>query len=61
MDRNRVKRMIRESFRYHHEVLKGNDIVVLMQRKFPELNNTSMQEDLNQQWRYLMRSLRGLS
>ncbi len=60
VDRNRVKRMIRESFRYHQEALKGTDIVVLMQRQVPELSKSSMQEDLNQQWQYLMRSLRGL-
>jgi ribonuclease P protein component len=30
VDRNRVRRIVRESFRYHQEKLKGLDIIVVM-------------------------------
>jgi ribonuclease P protein component len=34
-DRNRLKRIVRESFRHHKELLQGLDIVVLCQRRAP--------------------------
>lgn len=33
VDRNRIKRIIRESFRHHKTVLKGFDIIVLLRGK----------------------------
>lgn len=53
VERNRVRRIIRESFRHYQSALKGKDIVVIAQRALPEISNTNLQEDLNQQWQFL--------
>ena len=58
VSRNRIRRIIRESFRHHKENLSGVDVVVLIQRDIESLNNTSLHEDLNQQWQYLRASLK---
>lgn len=41
--RNRIKRMLRESFRRNKDLLKGMDIVVQPKRKLVELENKEMQ------------------
>lgn len=56
VDRNRVRRMIRESFRHYQAALKGHDIVVIAQRALFELSKARLQEDLNQQWKLLANS-----
>ncbi len=61
VNRNRIRRIIRESFRYHQSQLYGNDVVVIMQRQLPEVCNATLQEELQQQWQKLMSSLRNFS
>lgn len=58
VSRNRIRRIVRESFRHFQENLNGVDVVVLIQRDIPVLTNTSLHEDLNQQWQYLRASLK---
>lgn len=61
VNRNRIRRLIRESFRYHQLELSGNDVVVIMQQKLPEVSNTTLQEELRAQWQKLKRSLHRFS
>lgn len=60
VDRNRVRRIVRESFRHYQSVIKGIDIVVIAQRELNALSNTCLLEDLNQQWKILACSLSAL-
>lgn len=48
--RNRLRRLIRESFRDHKEALKGLDIVILMRSKWSPLSNEAIKEDLTYLW-----------
>ncbi len=50
VDRNRVKRLIRESFRLTNASLPDLDIVILARRGLGELDNRSMQQLLNNSW-----------
>ncbi len=53
--RNRIRRVIRESFR-HQEVLKGLDIVVLMRSKWTPLINQTLRDDINHLWHVIQSS-----
>jgi ribonuclease P protein component len=48
--RNRIKRVIRESFRQHQAELAGLDIVVINQPAAALANNGTMTESLLQHW-----------
>jgi len=48
--RNRLKRIIRESFRHHKECLKGMDIVVLCQSRAATVNNDELFCSLHNHW-----------
>jgi ribonuclease P protein component len=56
--RNKIRRIIRETFRHHQTVLKGVDIVVITQKALHELSNTNLHKDLNQQWQILVGTLK---
>lgn len=49
--RNRIKRIIRESFRQHQAMLAGLDIVVINQRAAAEAENGQMFDSLEAHWR----------
>ncbi|MBU2884213.1 ribonuclease P protein component [Gilvimarinus agarilyticus] len=53
VDRNRVKRLIRESFRQHQQHLYGLDVIVLARRGLAELDNEQIFKLLAKQWRRL--------
>ncbi|MDO3387685.1 ribonuclease P protein component [Gilvimarinus sp. SDUM040013] len=53
VDRNRVKRLIRESFREHQQHLYGLDVIVLARRGLAELDNAQIFKLLAKQWRRL--------
>jgi ribonuclease P protein component len=53
VDRNRIKRVIRESFRQAQDDLAGLDIVVLVRGKARELDNRQLREELDRQWQRL--------
>ncbi len=55
VDRNRVKRLIRESFRQHQHQLAGLDVIVLARRGLDELDNPSIYKLLSKQWQRIIR------
>lgn len=48
--RNRIKRLIRESFRLNKTRLIGNDIVVVAKKKLISLDMVSLKEEINKHW-----------
>lgn len=53
VQRNRVKRIIRESFRQHQHELNGVDIVVLIRPGINKQDNAILFKQLNSLWRKL--------
>lgn len=51
--RNRVKRVVRESFRRHRPQLGGFDIVVMAQSRTGGANQQSLAESLARHWKKL--------
>jgi ribonuclease P protein component len=51
--RNRIKRIIRESFRLQHQPLKGIDTVVLARRGLDQLDNAALRKIFDQLWQQL--------
>ena len=54
-ERNRLKRIVRESFRHHKEVLKGLDVVVLCQHRtaamtYETVTNEILFNSLHNHW-----------
>ncbi len=56
VDRNRVKRIARESFRLHRSSLVDLDIVVLARKGLGELDNAALHVLFSDMWRRLIRS-----
>ena len=52
--RNRIKRAIRESFRFHQEQLKGIDLIVIARCGCDKLNNDKLREGINLLWQKLL-------
>lgn len=52
--RNRVKRVIRESFRTHREMLSGLDIVVMAQRQIRSDESRVMNQSLRKHWQRIL-------
>ena len=50
VDRNRLKRIIRESFRHSRDQLQGLDLVVIGKRKRPLANSRDLAQSLEQHW-----------
>ena len=50
VERNRVKRLIRESFRYHKTKLQGLDIIVIAKRGINSFKNNEILQNLDVQW-----------
>jgi ribonuclease P protein component len=55
VDRNRVKRIVRDSIRLRQQRLPAVDIVVLARRGVHELDNATVQRQLQGMWRRLER------
>ena len=55
VERNRIKRLIRESFRHRQQSLAGLDVIVLARKGMGELSNPVITEQLNQQWQRVLR------
>ena len=51
--RNRVKRIIRESFRHHQAVLQGLDIIVMGRSKLVHADNPELFDALHNLWHKL--------
>ena len=50
VSRNRIKRLIRESFRQHQHLLVGIDVVVLNREETPRASNSVLLHSLNNHW-----------
>lgn len=50
VERNRVRRIIRETFRQYQASLNGVDIVVITQKTLPDVSNACLREELNRIW-----------
>jgi len=55
VDRNRIKRLSRESFRINQEQLKGFDLVILSRPGLGKLTNKEIVEIIDHQWRRLLK------
>ncbi|MEN8220394.1 MAG: ribonuclease P protein component [Pseudomonadota bacterium] len=53
VDRNRLKRLIRESFRHHQSHLAGLDCVVLAKNGVAQVNNHTLLLSLARHWQQL--------
>ncbi|TDR51226.1 ribonuclease P protein component [Halomonas ventosae] len=58
VDRNRLKRIVRESIRLQQHRLPSVDIVVLARRGVHELDNATVHRQLHGMWRRLEREAR---
>lgn len=54
-ERNRLKRLSRESFRLHQQQLLGLDIVILPKVGSDDMSNEQVQQQLHQTWIKLIR------
>ncbi len=58
--RNRIKRVIRESFRAKQSELKGLDIVVIARHKCDKLDKSELRKGLDKLWEKLITQYRNL-
>ncbi|GAB2787860.1 ribonuclease P protein component [Halomonas shantousis] len=58
VDRNRLKRLVRESIRLQQHRLPAVDIVVLARRGVQELDNDTLHRQLHGMWRRLEKDVR---
>lgn len=59
--RNRLKRLIRETFRHQQQTLGGIDVIVMARKGMDQLDNPSLIHQLNGQWRRLAKKAQGFS
>lgn len=52
-ERNRLKRVIRESFRYRRDELPGIDVIVLARPGLTTLHNQTLYQQLDRLWKKL--------
>ena len=59
VNRNRIKRNIRESFRHQKAELPSIDIIAMCRTGAVELSSQEIRTQLDTQWRYIRRKLQG--
>lgn len=57
VQRNRIKRIIRESFRLHQHQLPNADIVILARRGLDQLTSAEIHKEFEKTWRRLMKKV----
>lgn len=57
--RNRIKRLIRESFRHEISNLPSIDIIAMCRTSAVELSSSEISTQLETQWRYIRKKLQG--
>jgi ribonuclease P protein component len=57
VQRNRVKRIIRDSFRHHQDTLAGLDLVVLARKDADKLGNPQLRDRMQKMWVQLNKEL----
>jgi ribonuclease P protein component len=57
VNRNRIRRRIRESFRHHKDLLKGLDLIILVRSKWCPTNEL-MRDDIDTLWPRLTDTLK---
>lgn len=55
VERNRIKRIIRESFRLHQHQLPAIDLIVLARRGLGDRNNADIHKELAKTWQTLIK------
>lgn len=61
VSRNRIKRVIRESFRQNQEQFKGLDIVIIGRQQCDTLNKAKLREGIDRLWEKLLVQYQNLS
>ncbi|MGI4836152.1 MAG: ribonuclease P protein component [Janthinobacterium lividum] len=56
VQRNRLKRVMRDSFRLHQELLAGWDIVIVARKGLGDVENPELHQHLGKLWKRLARS-----
>ncbi|OGT60580.1 MAG: ribonuclease P protein component [Gammaproteobacteria bacterium RIFCSPHIGHO2_12_FULL_45_12] len=56
VDRNKVKRILRESFRHHREALLERDFVVILRASCSSFDKKALREDINHLWQPFIHS-----
>lgn len=55
VQRNRIKRLVREEFRHQQESLAGLDVIVLSRKGLAEMSNDQFRHHLAQQWQRILK------
>ncbi|BFM18699.1 ribonuclease P protein component [Maricurvus nonylphenolicus] len=55
VQRNRIKRIARETFRLQQDKLAGIDAIVLARRELDQLDNAALHKLFNQQWQRIIK------
>ena len=55
VQRNRIKRIARETFRHQQDNLAGIDAIVLARRDLDQLDNKALHKLFNQQWQRIIK------
>ena len=50
VDRNQLRRIIRESFRHQHEAIKGLDIIVMLRSRTDIKNKKAIRDNIDTLW-----------
>lgn len=58
VERNRMKRLVRESFRKQQQSFQGLDVIVLSRKGVDTLSNATFTDQLNQQWQRIFKKVR---
>jgi len=61
VERNRIKRIARETFRLQQDKLPGVDAVVLARRGLDSLNNIELHQLFNKQWSRIIKKAKQVS